>query len=87
MCIAASLALALRKELDRCLEQAGQRLEWADLKALRRVAIEESGKCFACPSQSQAVCGRENHRLPTNLKLKAAVAAAAPRVPGLPERL
>ena len=49
------LALVLRKELDRCLEQAGQRLEWAeikqDLKALQTVTIEESGKS-ALPSAS-----------------------------------
>ena len=56
------LALVLRKELDRCLEQAGQRLEWAeikqDLKALQTVTIEESGKRFAVRSQCQGVCGK-----------------------------
>jgi transposase len=56
------LALVLRKELDRCLEQAGQRLEWAeikqDLKALQTVTIEESGKRFAIRSQCQGVCGK-----------------------------
>ena len=56
------LALVLRKELDRCLEQAGQRLEWAeikqDLKALQTVIIEESGKRFAIRSQCQGVCGK-----------------------------
>jgi hypothetical protein len=56
------LALVLRKELDRCLEQAGQRMEWAeikrDLKALQAVAIEESGKRFAVRSQCQGVCGK-----------------------------
>lgn len=56
------LALVLRKELDRCLEQAGQRLKWAeikqDLKALQTVTIEESGKCFAVRSQCQGVCGK-----------------------------
>ena len=56
------LALVLRKELDRCLEQAGQRMEWAeikqDLKALQTVTIEESGKRFAVRSQCQGVCGK-----------------------------
>jgi transposase len=56
------LALVLRKELDRCLEQAGQRLEWAeikqDLKALQTVTIEESGNRFAIRSQCQGVCGK-----------------------------
>ncbi len=56
------LALVLRKELDRCLEQAGQRLEWVeikqDLKAFQTVTIEESGKRFAIRSQSQGVCGK-----------------------------
>ena len=56
------LALVLRKELDRCLEQTGQRLEWAeikqDLKALQTVTIEESGKRFAIRSQCQGVCGK-----------------------------
>jgi transposase len=56
------LALVLRKELDRCLEQAGHRLEWAeikqDLKALQTVSIEESGKRFAIRSQCQGVCGK-----------------------------
>lgn len=56
------LALVLRKELDRCLEQTGERLEWAeikqDLKALQTVTIEESGKRFAIRSQCQGVCGK-----------------------------
>jgi len=56
------LALVLRKELDRCLEQTGQRLEGAeikqDLKALQTVSIEESGKRFAIRSQCQGVCGK-----------------------------
>ena len=45
------LALVLRKELDRCLEASGERLEWAavkqDLKALQMVTIEENGQRFA----------------------------------------
>jgi hypothetical protein len=49
-------------ELDRCLEQSGQRLERAetkqDLKASQTVIIEESGKRFAIRSQCQGVCGK-----------------------------
>lgn len=56
------LALVLRKELDRCLEQSGERCEWAaikqDLKALQVVTIEEEGRRFAIRSQSQGVCGK-----------------------------
>jgi len=52
----------LSKELDRCLEQTGQRFEWdenkQDLKALQTVIIEESGKRFAIRSQCQGVCGK-----------------------------
>ena len=56
------LALVLRKELDRRLEKAGHRFEWAeikqDLKALQRVTIEENGRQFSIRSQSQGVCGK-----------------------------
>jgi transposase len=56
------LALVLRKELDRCLDAAGERFEWAaikqDLKALQLVTIEESGQRFAVRSQAQGVCGK-----------------------------
>ncbi|MBW2593047.1 MAG: transposase [Deltaproteobacteria bacterium] len=56
------LALVLRKELDRRLEKAGHRFEWAeikqDLKALQRVTIEENGRRFSIRSQSQGVCGK-----------------------------
>jgi transposase len=56
------LALVLRKELDRRLEKAGYRFEWAeikqDLKALQRVIIEENGKRLSIRSQSQGVCGK-----------------------------
>jgi hypothetical protein len=38
------LALVLRKELDRCLDAAGHRFEWADLNALQTVTIEENNK-------------------------------------------
>jgi hypothetical protein len=56
------LALVLRKELDRCLEAAGERFEWAaikqDLKALQMVTIEENGRRFAVRSQVQGICGK-----------------------------
>ena len=56
------LALVLRKELDRCLEAAGESFEWAaikqDLKALQMVTIEENGQRFAVRSQTQGICGK-----------------------------
>jgi len=56
------LALVLRKELDRCLNQAGHVFEWSDikqdLKALQQVTIEEGDKCFAIRSESQGDCGK-----------------------------
>lgn len=56
------LALTLKKELYRRLENAGHNFEWADikqdLKALTRTVIEEDGKRFAVRSQCQGVCGK-----------------------------
>lgn len=56
------LALVLRKELERNLEQAGHRFEWAhikqDLKALEETRIEENGKQLAIRSQTKGVCGK-----------------------------
>lgn len=56
------LALVLRKELDRCLEASGHRMEWAeikqDLKALQTVTIEENGNRFAVRTQCKGVCGK-----------------------------
>ena len=56
------LALVLRKEIDRRLEKAGHRFEWAaikqDLKALQRVTIEENDRRFSIRSQSKGVCGK-----------------------------
>jgi transposase len=56
------LALVLRKELDRCLETAGHRFEWAeikqDLKALQTVTIEENQNHLAVRTQCQGVCGK-----------------------------
>lgn len=56
------LALVVRKELDRCLKQAGHRFEWAeikqDLKALQSVKIEENGKLLAVRNECKGVCGK-----------------------------
>jgi transposase len=56
------LALVLRKELDRCLETAGYRFEWAqikqDLKALQTVTIVENGKSLSVRTQCKGVCGK-----------------------------
>ncbi len=56
------LALVLRKELERHLNDAGHVLEWSDikqdLKALQRLTIEENGKRFAIRSQCQGNCGK-----------------------------
>jgi len=56
------LALVLRKELDRCLDAAGHRFEWADikqdLKALQNVTIEEHGKRLSVRTQCQGTCGK-----------------------------
>jgi transposase len=56
------LALVLRKELDRRLQEAGQCFEWADikqdLKALQEVAIEDSGKALALRTECVGTCGK-----------------------------
>ena len=56
------LALVLRKELERRLNQAGHLFEWSDikqdLKALQQVTIEEGGKCFAMRSECKGHCGK-----------------------------
>ena len=56
------LALVLRKELDQRLASDKHRFEWADikqdLKALKRVEIEENGKRFAIRSECKGVCGK-----------------------------
>jgi hypothetical protein len=56
------LALVLRKELDRCLDAAGNCFEWAeikqDLKALQAVTIEENGKRLSVRTQCKGVCGK-----------------------------
>ena len=56
------LALVLRKELERRLNQAGHLFEWSDikqdLKALQQVTIEENGKYFAIRSECKGHCGK-----------------------------
>jgi len=56
------LALVLRKELQRRLEQSGDDFEWLhikqDLRALQRVEIEENGRRFSIRTQSQGKCGK-----------------------------
>ena len=55
------LALVLRKELDRRLNQPGHVFEWSDikqdLKALQQVSIEEDDKCYAIRSECKGKCG------------------------------
>jgi transposase len=56
------LALGLRKEFDQRPTANEHRFEWPDikqdLKALKQVAIEENGKCFAISSECKGVCGK-----------------------------
>jgi transposase len=56
------LALVLRKELERRLNDAGHIFEWSDikqdLKALQQVTIEEHGNRFAIRSECKGHCGK-----------------------------
>jgi len=56
------LALVLRKELDRRLQNAGQSFEWADikqdLKALQEVKIEDNGKSLALRTECLGASGK-----------------------------
>jgi len=56
------MALVLRKELERRLNDAGHIFEWSDikqdLKALQQVTIEEHGKRFAIRSECKGHCGK-----------------------------
>lgn len=56
------LALMLKKELYRRLEDFGHSFEWAeirqDLKALTETVIEEDGKRLAVRSQCKGICGK-----------------------------
>jgi hypothetical protein len=56
------LALVLKKELDRRLEQAGHCFEWADikqdLKALQEVEIQDNGKSLALRTECLGTCSK-----------------------------
>ena len=56
------LALVLKKELDRRLDKAGHRFEWADikqdLKALQETHLEDNGKRLTIRSECVGTCGR-----------------------------
>jgi transposase len=56
------LALVLRNELDRRLEQAGCDFEWAaikqDLRALQEITIEDHGKSLTIRSECLGICGK-----------------------------
>ncbi len=56
------LALVLRNELERRLNNAGHVFEWSDikqdLKALQSVTIEENGKRFAVRTACRGNCGK-----------------------------
>jgi len=56
------LALVLRKELERRLEEAGYRFEWADmkqdLKSLQEVIIEDNGKTLALRTECVGTCSK-----------------------------
>lgn len=56
------LALVLRKELDRRLEQAGYDFEWydikQDLKALQEFYIKPNDKIVAIRTEARGVCGK-----------------------------
>jgi hypothetical protein len=56
------LALVLKKELDRRLDEAGHSFEWADikqdLKALQETIVEDNGKSLAIRSECVGICGK-----------------------------
>jgi transposase len=56
------LALVLRKELDRRLDQTGHCFEWADikqdLKSLQEIVIEEQGKSLVVRTECKGTCGK-----------------------------
>ena len=56
------LALVLRKELNKRLEEAGHYFEWADIKrdikSLQEIVIEDNGKTLAVRSECKGVCGK-----------------------------
>jgi transposase len=56
------LALVLRKELDRALDNAGHRFEWEDikrdLKALTDTTITDDNKTISVRSRAEGCCGK-----------------------------
>jgi transposase len=56
------LALVLRKELDRRLNEAGHLFEWADikqdLKSLQQVLIEDNGRSLVLRTDCLGTCGK-----------------------------
>jgi transposase len=56
------LALVLRKELDRRLEEAGHNFEWKhikqDLQSLQEIVIQDNNKSLAIRSESLGTCGK-----------------------------
>lgn len=56
------LALVLRTELDRRLENAGYNFEWSDikqdLKSLQEITIQDDGKSLVIRSECLGVCGK-----------------------------
>ena len=56
------LALVLRKELDRRLQERGHSFEWADikqdLKALQEIEIEDNRKKLAFRTECLGICGK-----------------------------
>jgi len=56
------LALVLRKELDKRLEEAGHCFEWADikqdLKAMQEITIDDNGKTIIIRSECRGTCGK-----------------------------
>ena len=56
------LALVLRKELDRRLQNAGHSFEWSDvkqdLKSLQEIVIDDNGKSLSIRSECLGTCGK-----------------------------
>jgi transposase len=56
------LALVLRKELGRRLDNAGHSFEWGDikqdLKALQQVVIKDQGKVLSLRTECVGTCGK-----------------------------
>jgi transposase len=56
------LALVLKKELDRRLEQTEHCFEWADikqdLKSLQEITLQEGGKSLVIRSECKGTCGK-----------------------------